>query len=237
MSRLYSLERLLAFGVMLLAYWAVFGLLWWADSRIGIGFPKVDGFETALISMPFVSLYIVILLGVAAGYARAAFTAKALGLTKAIRQQLRSSSMEDVSIKSKIRSDSMVTMDTPLLRTLEKVVTARLPILPVIENEKVTRVVTMHNIMQELTHQINNVREEDKTEELFTRLFRLKIGDLRPRPVISCKENDNLELVMSKMMRHQFTKLVVVGRDGETFLGSIDLFDITSELLSERTEE
>lgn len=234
MAKLYSSERLLAFIILLLAYCVIFGLLWGADPDV-IDFSSVTGLEKMLISIPFVALYVVILIGVTAGYARAAFAAKALGLMRAVRQQLRTMSIEDVSIKSKIRSDSVVTMDTPFLRTLEKVITARLPILPVKEGEKVFRVITIRDILQELTHQINMVREESQTEELFTRLNRLKVKNLNPRLLMACKEDDNLDSVIEKMMRNQFTRLAVMDKDGTACIGTIDLFDVMSEILSEHT--
>ena len=236
MTKLYSWERLLAFIVLLAGYGIVFVLLWWGDKANVVDFSHPDGVEHMLISMPFIALYIAILIGVAAGYARSAFAARSLGLMRAVRQQLRTRSMESSNIKSKIRSDSAVAMDTPLLRTLEKVVTARLPILPVVEDDKVSRVITMHNIMQELTHQINTVREESKTEELFGRIAGLKVEDIRPRSAVTCMENDNLESVLQKMIQHKLTKLVVVGKDGAC-MGTVDLFDIVSDILSESSEQ
>jgi len=234
MKRLYSTERLIAFLVLFIAYGVIYGLLWGIEYAKIVAFPDVTGLEDIFVSPPFIALYVVILLGVTAGYAQSLFAARALGLIKAIRQQLRGMSMEDVNIMSKIRSDSVVTMDTPFLRTLEKVITARLPILPVKEDDKVSRVITIRDIMQELTNQINTVREESRTEELFTRLNGLKVNNLNPRLLVTCREDDDLNSVIEKMMRNQFTRLVVMNKDGTASIGTIDLLDIMSEVLSEQ---
>jgi len=236
MAKLYSSERLFAFLILLIAYGFVFGLLWGASSASIVEFGPIRGAEDILLSMPFIALYVVVLIGFTAGYAQAAFAAKSLGLVRAVRQQLRTRSMANASIKSKIRGDSVVTMGTPFLRTLEKVITARLPILPVVDNEKIDKVITIRDIMQELTHQINTVKELSKTEELFSRLATLKVEDLKPQQLISCKEDDTLDSVLEKMMRHQFTRLVVVDKDEKTCMGTVDVFDIVSELLSEQAE-
>lgn len=240
MAKLYSQERLLAFLVLLVAYGVVFGLLLAAKEAGAISFPasEVPIVERTLAGIPFIALYVVILIGVTAGYARAAFAARSLGLMRAVQQQLRTRSMGTASIKSKIRSDSVVTMDTPFLRTMEKVVTARLPILPVREKEteKIYKVITIRDVMQMVTHQIHSVEEEKQTEKLYDRLAELKVESLSPQDLVSCNEDDNLGSVVDKMMQNQFTRLVVLRKDGKACRGTVDLLDIVSEILSEQAE-
>ncbi len=239
MTNLYSKERVFAVVVLLFVYFAIYSILFWSTKHGVLRLSQnITNIETLAVSMPFVSLYILVLIGFSAGYARTAAAAKALGLTQAVREQLRARSMENATIKSKVRANSKVTMDTRFLRTLEKVVTARLPILPVEEDPKdpkVKYVITMHDILKMITHRINTAQENSQEAQLYAELAKLEVKDLNPRKVVTCKENENLESVLNTMIQGRVTKLVVMGKDGASYVGTIDLFDIVSEMLSEQT--
>jgi CBS domain-containing protein len=189
--------------------------------------------------MPFIALYIVILIGFTAGYAQSAFAAKSLGLIPSVKQKLRTRSMESFNIKRNIYTDPVVTMDTPFLSVLEKVNKSRLPILAIVEDEKIEKVITMHDIMQELTGKISEFEKslhKPDHKDLFTMLDEMKVENLKSKELVSVKENQNLDSALDKMMQHQITKLVVMDEAGKTCVGTINLFDIMSELLSEPIE-
>jgi CBS domain-containing protein len=238
--KLYSLDRLQAFLVLLLAYLVVFAILWGAKEADMLGvIPSIKGVQDIFFSMPFIALYIVILIGFTAGYAQSAFAAKSLGLIPAVKQKLRARSMESLNIKRNIHADPLVTMDTSLLSALEKVTKSRLPILAIIENDRIEKVITMHDIMQKLTDEISDFEKslhKPDDKDLFTTLYEIKVENLKPKTLVSVKEDDNLDSALDKMMQHQISKLVVVDKAGKTCVGTINLFDIMSELLSEPVE-
>jgi len=180
-----------------------------------------------MASLPFVALYLVVLIAATAGFARGAVMAKMLPFNQVLKSELQERGMDGAAIKTKIRSGGQVTKDTSYLRALENVYSSRVPILAVIDGDsKVTGVITDHDIIRKLQDEID--RNEPKTLE--SRLRNLKVQDLHPRVPIVATDDENMQDVIGSMIKNQFTKLIVVkDKNSNSFTGTVDVLDLVGE--------
>lgn len=224
----YSKDAYKAFFILLSTTYAV-GLGLVGLRTLGIcSFSRemttLDGF---IFSLPLTSIYIVIFLAAAAGYARAKNMVGELPFTKRFNQELKSKSMEKASIKTKIRAGSQITEDNTLAEAIHNLVSSRISILGVVDKDgKVKGVVTSQDILL-------MIQEVMKNQNMTCRsLGEIRIADFKPRQPMTADADEDLLSVMNKMLGNQYTKLIVSGREGR-FCGTVDVMDLVAEIFDE----
>jgi len=249
----YSKQAIYAFFILLLAYFLLVGCLWLLQVNQLINFQtEVNGDILPLMaSVPFVALYLLVLIAATAGYARGAIMAKELPFKTVLKQELKDKKMSSATIKTKTRSTAMVYDDTPFMWALNDIISARISILPVIDKEKneVKGVITSTDFLKKLQEELKFLQEKntasrdgtpDSTamadnqyrqivKNLQKRLEECKVKDLNPQNPVVVNSNENLHTVMHKMIEKQFTKLIVVGNDN-SFSGTVDALDLIGEI-------
>lgn len=238
MKDYYSEKATYAFLILLATYVVMVLIL------LGVSWTEAITFSTdvkgdvlpLLVSLPFVALYLVILLAATAGYAQGAVMAKSLPFSRLLKNELQKRKMDRATIKTKIRSGSQVTADTPFLRALTNIVSSRLPILAVVDGDKkVTGVITTYDIIRKFQEETDKT---DATDSLYDRLKSLTVEHLGPRQPVVATTDDNLQAVTNTMIREQFTKLIVVAsREGKEFSGTVDVLDLVAEMVEGDAEE
>lgn len=255
----YSKQAIGAFFVLLFAYFLLVGCLWLLQINQLISFQtEIKGDILPLMaSMPFVALYLLVLIAATAGYARGAIMAKEMPFKTVLKQELKDKKMSGATIKTKTRSSAKVYDDTPFIWALNDIISARISILPVIDKEKneVKGVVTSHDFLRKLQEELKILQEgnnnpEDKTtvpadgithnyrqivENLEKRLKDCKVKDLNPQSPTVVKSNEDLHTALYKMIQNQFTKLIVVDKDN-AFSGTVDALDLIGEIYENDTE-
>ncbi len=229
MEKQYSRQALTAFIVLLITYGLIVGMLTLLQNGGILKFStETKGDLLPLMaSLPFVALYLLVLIAATAGFARGAIMARTLPFNQILKSELQQRKMEGAAIKTKIRSGEQVTKDTPYLRALNNVISSRVPILAVIGNDKkVAGVITNDDIIRKLQEEID---KNDPTT-LDERLKKLAVKDLHPRDPVVATINENLQEVLGSMIRHQFTKLIVVDERSNSFAGTVDALFLVGEL-------
>src|SRR3712207_1238236 len=152
MSRFYSRRALQAFLILLVTYASLVLMLVLLHGRGVVTFStSLDGSLIPLVnSLPFVALYLLVLLAATAGYARGQIMSKRLPFSQLLKEELSSSRMESAGIKTKIRSPGgKIGEETTLREALGAATSARLPILAVVDQQDaVTGVITSHDLLQ-----------------------------------------------------------------------------------------
>ncbi len=233
----YSRQVFTAFGLLIVVYIVIFWMLWGLQRLEAITFTtEIKGDILPLLaSLPFVAFYIVVFLAATAGFARGAIMAKELPFNKILQAELKTRTMERATIMTKIRSGATVTTDTSYSRALDTAISARLPILAVVgKDKKVEGVVTFHDIVKKMRDELG---KEDSPEPLGERLGKLRVEDLGPNSPVVVTDSDKLNIVLEKMIKNQFTRLIVV-KDEETkaYAGAVDVLDVASEILEGNDE-
>lgn len=231
----YSRKTIIAFIVFLITFGLMIALLWWlnklgATSYINIPEDKPDIFSL-LTTLPFVALYLVVLLGAVAGYARSAIMSERLPIARLFETELQKHSMKSASVKTKVRSGGQIKPDDTLRRALDNLISSRVPILAVIGNgDTVTGVITGNDLAHRLQDELDNTTS---TTPLDQRLAAIQVKDLNPRVPVVATTDENLREVAEKMIKNQFTKLIVV-EDAATmkFAGTVDMLDLVGEIFS-----
>jgi CBS domain-containing protein len=239
MTGVYSKRALQAFIILLLTYGLLVAMLVLLH---GFGIVKfATNLESSLIplvsSLPFVALYLLVLLAATAGYARGQIMSKRLPFNQLLKEELSGSKMESAGIKTKIRSPGgKINAETTLREALAAVVSARLPILAVVnEQSAVTGVITSHDLLQKFQSIAND--EQMNSEKLKT-LLSEKIAKLDPNPAIAAGVNESLQEVLARMISYQHTKLVVVKDFAKNeYVGTVDVLDLVAEILEKSVEE
>ncbi len=254
----YSKQAIYAFFILLLAYFLLVGCLWLLQVNQLINFrTEVNGDILPLMaSVPFVALYLLVLIAATAGYARGAIMAKELPFKQILKQELKDKKMSSAPIKTKTRSTAMVYDDTPFMWALNDIISARISILPVIDKERneVKGVITSTDFLKKLQEELKFLQEktapgDEKTDSpalpdnqyrqivknLQKRLEECKVKDLKPQNPVVVNSNENLHGVMHKMIENQFTKLIVVGNDN-SFSGTVDALDLIGEIYENDNE-
>lgn len=228
----YSYKTLGAFAVFLTTFCLMVLLLWWLSIKgiyCFINEPvKFDVFSL-LTSLPFVAFYLVVLLAATAGYARSSIMAEKLPISKMFEAELQKRTMNSASVKTKVRSGGQIRKDDTFTRALSNVISSRLPILAVIDSDqKVIGVITGNDLLRKLQNELD---KNDGTP-LEERLKAIKIGDCELRVPTVATENENLRQVAEKMIKEQFTKLIVVESvSSMKFVGTLDMLDLVGEIL------
>lgn len=228
MNGQYSKAAVGAFVVLVVVYLVMALGLWAMQSYTVIKFTNdIKDILHLMTSLPFVALYLVVLLAATAGYARGAIMAKVLPFNKILDTELQKKTLESATIKTSIRGAATVTGDMPLLRALNYILTSRLPILAVVdEKTKVTGVITSHDFLSKLSKDF----EQKVDKKLHEWLGELKVNDLNPPKPVVATANENLSEVIKTMIKERLTKLVVVNEEKEMkFEGTIDMLDLVSE--------
>ncbi len=249
----YSKQAIGAFFILLFAYFLLVGCLWLLQINQLITFQteiKSD-ILPLMASIPFVALYLLVLIAATAGYARGAIMAKELPFKTILKQELKDKKMSSATIRTKTRSSAKIYEDTPFMWALNDIISARISILPVIDKEKneVKGVLTSTDFLQKLQEELKILQEEnsapgDRTADvaaltdgnyrlivknLQKRLEECKVCNLNPQKPTVVSSNENLHAVMQKMIEKQFTKLIVVNNDN-SFAGTVDALDLISEI-------
>ncbi len=249
----YSKQAIGAFFILMFAYFLLVGCLWLLQINQLIYFQtEVKGDILPLMaSMPFVALYLLVLIAATAGYARGAIMAKELPFKTILKQELKDKKMSSATIKTKTRSSAKIYEDTPFMWALNDIISARISILPVIDKEKneVKGVLTSADFLKKLQEELKILQEEniapgEKTADpaaltdikyrqivknLQKRLEECKVRDLNPQSPTVVNSSENLHAVMHKMIEKQFTKLIVVDKDN-SFTGTVDALDLIGEI-------
>lgn len=235
----YSKRVLFSFIVFLIAF---VGIVYLLVHLHQLGFyqapaPELNKGEIfpVLTSLPFVAFYLVVLLAATAGYARSAVMAEKLPLNKLFKAELQKRTMKSPSITTKVRSGIQVSLNENIIVALNNLISSRLPILAVIdENNKVIGSVTGHDLSRKLIYEYNN-----KQDKPFDEIIKnVTVNDCDHQITVFATNNENLKDVTEKMIKHQITKLIVV--ENETtmkFVGTIDMLDLVSEVISNGDEE
>lgn len=236
MSEYYSKQAIWAFIILMISFVVMVLIL------MALKWQEAMNFSTALqgdvlpliSSLPFVALYLVVLIAATAGYARGAIVARSLPLNQVFKDELQKKKMDRASIKTTIRSGNQVTEDTPMLQAITNLVSSRVPILAVLDSSnKVTGVITGTDIMARLQKEI-----ESTDADLNARLNRLTVRDLQPAKPVVATTDGNLQEVLGTMIRRQFTKLIVVeSEQGKEFAGTVDALDLIGEILEGSSSE
>lgn len=225
-----SWPRFLAFVSIVITYLIIIAILMWLDSAGWKVFREgeINGVQDLLITAPAVAFYIVVALAALAGWARGPAMFRDLGFHQTLQKQLQKQGLSSSTIQNQIRgSVHSVQPETPLKEALHDGLVARLRILPVIDNDKVNGVITMYDVSKRIDEELKN-----QSSPL---LDNLQVSHLNPKKPIACRPSDKLSDVLHKMITNRRTKLIVQN-DDDTLVGTLDLFDVVSELLREDTE-
>ncbi len=229
MDKHYSRQAIVAFLTLLATYALMVWMLTGLDSCGYVKFQTNTGGDLLplMASLPFAALYLLVLLAATAGYARAAIVARSLPFNQILKSELEERKMDGASITTKIRSGGQVQPDTPFISAMNNITSSRVPILAVIGSDgKVTGVITDHDIMRTLQTEF----EKPDPATLCQRLKDLRVKDMPPRKPVFAGINQSLQQVIQTMLRHQFTKLLVVDdKQPDTFLGTVDVMDLVGE--------
>lgn len=236
----YSKRVLGSFIVFLLAFVGMVFLLAYLHDRdyckftVPTDLTKADIFPL-LTSLPFVAFYLVVLLAATAGYARSSAMAEKLPINKLFKAELQKRSMKSPSITSTIRSGIQTNLNENIIFALNNLISSRLPILAVVgEQNKVIGAVTGHDLSRKIIQEYENPNGEPFEE----RIKKVTVAQCDYKNFIYATINENLKDVTEKMVKHQLTKLIVVDGEGSMkFVGTIDMLDLVSEVISNGDEE
>lgn len=235
----YSKRVLTSFIVFLLSYVGIIYLLVHLHTLSIFQLPQPDMSKgeifPMLTSLPFMAFYLVVLLAATAGYARSAAMAEKLPISKLFKAELQKRSMKSPSITTKVRSGIQTYLDENIVIALNNLISSRLPILAVINDQnKVIGAVTGHDLSRKLIKEFENhnaIPFEEKIKEI-------TVKDCDYKITIFATINENLKEVTEKMIKHQLTKLIVVEDEiSMKFVGTIDMLDLVSEIISNGDEE
>ncbi|MBI4216025.1 MAG: CBS domain-containing protein [Chloroflexi bacterium] len=213
---------ILAAGLLGLAH-----LKWITFSNTTIG-----NMEDFFISLPAIAFYLLVALAALAGWARGVAMFSELGLGSAIKSSLKKKKLSTTTVQSQLRGGaySTVTADTTLKDALHDILTVRIPILPVVAEGKVSGVITLHDIAKKLDEQMRAPQAAGLAQ-----VGELKMADLKPAgPVTSVRPDDTLAKVLQEMLSVRRTKVVVTDAAG-ALVGTLDLFDLVDEMLTDVT--
>ncbi len=237
MNKQYSKHALKAFAVLLLTYLLILSILTFLQIVEIVEFSTETQGDLLpiMVSLPFVAFYLLVLIAATAGFARGAKMAKALPFKMILEDELKRRSMGEAGIKTKIRSGSQVMANTPYLTALTTVISSRVSILAVIDSDnKVKGVITSNDIIRKLQEEV----DKDDTSNLYDRLKKLKVVDLKPRTPEVAAVGENLLGVIERMIQEQFTKLIVVkDKHSYSFTGTVDVLDLVGEIVDDSTED
>lgn len=224
MNQLYSRDTLWAFIILLFTSFVVaFGLVALSNCGICKFATDLTTLDGIIFSLPLMTIYIVVLIAALAGYARGKYMVDQLPLSQRLHHELKKCSMESANFKAKIRSGAQITEDNTFLDALQNLISSRISILAVVDNEgKVQGVITPFDLLTKLQEmRMDNVSLKDLAE--------LKISELHPSKPLTAQSDENLQSVISKMVKNQYTKLVVVEENGQ-FSGTVDAVDMITEI-------
>jgi CBS domain-containing protein len=236
---MYSTRAFLALFALVVVYGIIFGLLWGLQAQGEVTFTKdVQGDVLKTVTtLPLVAVWILILLGATAGFARSALMTKFLPF----KQALANKTVDSASIMLKIRCDTTAKKDDSLAKVLNKLLVARLPILAVVDDKNsVIGVITYQDVVKKM--QAEYEKSQDLNDSSLThKLDALKVSDIidldSASPVL-VKESADLKSTLDIMIRYRFHKLIVVKDDQKnTYSGTIDIRDIVGEILESSPEE
>ena len=236
----YSRQVLTAFIILSVTYLLLVGVLLLVHHLDAISFDTdTQGGDYLLrvaVSLPFMALYLLIFIAATAGFARGAIMARGLPFNQVIKQELQKKTMQGENIITKIRSGSTVTPETSYLRALHTSISGRLRIMAVVDpDNRVMGVITSRDILSKLQEETDKQSDHG---QLFENLANITVADLKPRRPVVALTSDNLETVMSRMITHQFTKLVVVDNEETLFFrGTVDMLDMAAEIFEDASEE
>lgn len=224
MQQLYSREAYRAFFILLATTFLVgIGLV--ILKNLGIcGFAQdMTTLDGMIFSLPLTAVYIVVFLAATAGYARAKYMIDDLPFNQRLNQELKGKSMEKASIKAKIRAGIQVTEYSTLAEAINNLISSRISILAVVDGEDhIQGVLTSQDILLRLQEML-------KSEPAMKNLAQQNIGPLLTRTPVTAECREDLQSVMNKMIKHQFTKLVVADSEGK-FSGTVDAMDLIAEI-------
>jgi len=221
MIELYSREARSAFITLLATSLVVAGglvaLSHYGLCKFSTDLTTIDG---VIFSLPLMTIYIVVFITALAGYARGKYMVDQLPLSQRLHQELEKCSMESANIKSKIRSGAQVTEENTFLDVLQNLISSRISILAVVDKEgKVKGVMTYSNLLVKLQEMIKGDSSSLKA------LADMKISELYSRNPVTAENDEDLQSVIGKMVKNQFTKLIVADKDGK-FSGTVDVMDM-----------
>lgn len=192
----------------------------------------IGNLEDFLISLPAIAFYLLVSLAALAGWARGVAMFSELGLGSAIKSSLGKKKLSATTVQSQLQGGaySTVTSDTTLKDALHDILTVRIPILPVVADGKVSGVITLHDLAKKLDEQMRAPQAAS-----FAQVGELKMSDLKPAgPLTSVRPEDTLATVLQKMVSMRRTKVVVTDAAG-VLVGTLDLFDLVDEMLTDVT--
>ena len=238
MKDYYSKQAICAFLTLVAVYILMVGILWFLKWMDVITWSTTLGDDVLPLtaSLPFVALYLVVLLAATAGYARGAIVAQSLPFNQVLKAELQKKKMNRASIKTKTRSGGQVTKETPFVTALTNLTSSRLPILAVVDptSRQVTGVITSDDILRKFQEEI----AKPDTGSLHDRLTAQTVDALRPRKPVVAAADDDLERVVVTMIREQFTKLIVVTtKESNEFAGTIDVLDLVGEIVEDSSTQ
>lgn len=227
MRQSYSNEAYRAFFILLIMTFLVgLGLVGLRNLEICTFSRDMTTLDGMIFSLPLTAIYIVVFLAATAGYARAKYMIDELPFYQRLNQQLKSKSMEKASIKAKIRAGVQVTEESTLSDALNHLISSRISILAVVDREnRIQGVITNQDILIWMQEMI-------KTDSEMQKLGRQNLSPFLTRTAVTADCGEDLQAVMNKMIKHQFTKLLVADNEGR-FCGTVDSMDLLAEILDE----
>ncbi|HSW57530.1 MAG TPA: CBS domain-containing protein [Dehalococcoidales bacterium] len=234
----YSFKVYKAFLTLVGVYLVIFVFLFFLQKWGGITFTReINGDILKLTtSLPLVALWIVIMIGAVAGFARSSTMTKYLPFNKV----LESRTIEKSYVSGKVRSDATVKKDTSFITMAKKLNSARLSILAVVRDDNtVEGVITYKDVLQKILTEYEHCRQGELLQDRLSKLVVKDIIDLEIRQPVTVNEKNDLMEVLGEMSSHRFHKLIVVKEDkGKTvYAGTIDMRDLVEELVESQKKE
>ncbi|SDM69574.1 hypothetical protein SAMN05660642_03071 [Geodermatophilus siccatus] len=240
MTGVYSRRALQAFIILLFTYGLLVAMLVLLHGLDILRFTtNLEGSVIPLVnSLPFVALYLLVLLAATAGYARGQIMSKRLPFNQLLKEELSSSQMESAGIKTKIRSPGgKIYAETTFREALAAATSARLPILAVVDQQDaVTGVITSHDLLQKFQ---DIARNEQSTGDEWKSILGERVNQvINPNPPVMAGVDENVQEVLARLISYQHTKLVVV-KDlvKKEYIGTVDALDLVGEILEKSVEE
>lgn len=231
MDSRYSKNAYTAFGILMGAYFVMLMCLIFLH-KLGIcsfqsAMNSLDGF---IYSLPMIAFYLVVFIACTAGYANGKYMLKELPISKILNQQLKEKSMAGASIKMKIRAGNQISEEASYLDAVSNVVSSRIPILAVVnQDNKLSGLITGTDLLV-ILEEILKAGDSNSLELLKNK----KVNEIKTSidKATLANSTDNFNVVLNKMIKNQYTKLVVVD-ENDTFSGTLDAMDLITEIIED----
>ena len=209
------------------AYAVVFYGVLYPAMKLGIVvfMPRIDDAFSLWMSPPFVALYILLLLGLLVSFAWDRASRKD-SISNALMSELKGRTMGGLLARGRGHKSTTYLGDR-LDHVISKMTVGQTPSLAAVEDDMFRGLITYESVMERI-HQ-NGFNGSGNGH--------IPVAELPAKEVMQSgssvvlMEDTKLDEAMHHMLVHRLSDVAVVAQDGETYLGTVQVSDLTSELI------